>query len=713
MMQVVAVHSVGTLPLVLEIDPSGLNRVQAMALQNLPRSPAGVPELRGLGKLDGEIRFKLKVGADLLTAAHIPELLSLWDAKYTEAKLKHIAKGLKEERAAASAAGLWKEGSSKGDLNAMHDQATPAEAQKFQAELAKVRGGSAKAKTGERRISKPKELRSVVMATTEVTASGEIRTKESNADKVLAGIAVQNLIKRMDGGDAVPVEFADPLEIARLAEQAAAGPAPAMGSAPGEQPGFADSHQNTVTSSAPDAAPANGSSNGSSIQPDAEAVVPDDSVERARHAIARHKAGKGDGPKLLELNPFDLFAMLDGEQGKSAAEVKTGGPAVQEPAPLDPSDDQDAPAPGNGGPGQSGDDPGYDPAQDPLASAEIQSWVFQLDPDLLALDDRAGEKPAEQTGAQGVGSCSDLQAASSTPAAEDGPVQWAYLGTFRLASQLGDARPLVLPTDEMFQALAHLRVTEPLQVHVDWLGAAAAEAGVTFVDQPMFDHATRWMQQQLSWRSKQLVKWLAKGDQISPDHAAHGGAPPRNKHPKGWVDAGMAMAPLAQQIAMDIEMLDLNVFDIDRSLIGMPSWAIEARELMKAFAKAQAETPVAEESVIPGTAFRDCWRAEVLRINQWCAQFKGIKIARQFGLFGSAAEQKLLGRLEEVIQRTKDWQRGGKQASRALAVWIAFVLSLDHGAVAMKPISEAPARRKRSPSKSPASSHPQQEVSHA
>jgi hypothetical protein len=709
-MQVVAVHSVGTFPLVLEIDPSGLNRVQTMALQNLPRSPAGVPELRGLGKLDGEIRFKLKVGADLLTAAHIPELLSLWDSKYTEAKLKHLAKGLKEERAAASAAGLWKEGTDKGDLNAMHDQATPAEAQKFQTELARVREGSAKGKSGARRTSKPKELRSVLLATTEVTASGELRTKESNSDKALASITVQNLIKRMDGGDVVPVEFADPLEVARLAEQAAAGPAPAMDSAPGDQTGLADSHQNAVAPRADEAPPA--IEKPLSMPSDAEAMVPEVRAERTRHAIERHKAGKGDGPKLLELNPFDLFAMLDREKGQPAAEVSGGGAKVQEPAPVERPLDQDTPDPDSDVPGACNGDPGYDPAQDPLAGAEIQSWVFQLDPDLLALEGRAGEEAAQATGIEGMGSCSVLQAASIVPEVESGPLQWSYLGTFRLANQLGDARPLVLPTDEMFQALAHLRVTEPLQVHVDWLGAAAAEAGVTFVDQPMFDHANRWMQQQLTWRSKELVKWLAKGDQISPEHAVHGAAP-KNKHPKGWVDAGMALAPLAQQIAMDIEMLDLNVFDIDRSLIGMPSWAIEARELMKSFAQAQAETPVAEESAVPGTAFRDCWRAEVLRINQWCAQVKGIKIARQFGLFGSAAEQKLLGRLEEVIQRTKDWQRGGKQASRALAVWIAFVLSLDHGAVAMKPISEAPARRRRSPSKSPASSHPQQEVSHA
>ena len=108
MIQVIAVPSVGTMPRAMELDTTRLDFVQTHALRHLPRSPSGVPELRALGKGDGEVSLRFKVPAEKLSPTYLPELLTLWDAKFTEATLKLIARNSKAEREAAGAAGLWK-----------------------------------------------------------------------------------------------------------------------------------------------------------------------------------------------------------------------------------------------------------------------------------------------------------------------------------------------------------------------------------------------------------------------------------------------------------------------------------------------------------------------------------------------------------------------------------------------------------------------------
>lgn len=136
MIQLIAVHVGGALPVVMELQTDGLNFVHRHALEHLPRSPKGVPELRGLDKADGALQFKFKIAPEKVAVAFLPELLASWDAKFTEATLKLIAKKGKAERDAATAAGLWKEGVEKGDLNAMHQSCTPTDAQAFQEKLA-------------------------------------------------------------------------------------------------------------------------------------------------------------------------------------------------------------------------------------------------------------------------------------------------------------------------------------------------------------------------------------------------------------------------------------------------------------------------------------------------------------------------------------------------------------------------------------------------
>ena len=106
MIQLIAVHLSGALPVVMELETEGLNFPHRHALGCLPRSPSGVPELRGLTTSDGPLQFKFKIAPDKVAPSVLPELLALWDAKFTEATLKMIAKKGKDERAAASAAGL-------------------------------------------------------------------------------------------------------------------------------------------------------------------------------------------------------------------------------------------------------------------------------------------------------------------------------------------------------------------------------------------------------------------------------------------------------------------------------------------------------------------------------------------------------------------------------------------------------------------------------
>lgn len=69
-----------------------MNFVHRHALEHLPRSPSGVPELRSVAKGDGEVQFKFKVTPDKMAPAALPELLALWNVKFSEATLKLIAK---------------------------------------------------------------------------------------------------------------------------------------------------------------------------------------------------------------------------------------------------------------------------------------------------------------------------------------------------------------------------------------------------------------------------------------------------------------------------------------------------------------------------------------------------------------------------------------------------------------------------------------------
>jgi hypothetical protein len=91
MMQVKAVHALGTMPQAMEFDLSKLDFIQKKALSRLPRSPQGVPELRALVKADGPVAFKFKVPPDKLAWESLPELLTLWEERYTKAMCKVVA----------------------------------------------------------------------------------------------------------------------------------------------------------------------------------------------------------------------------------------------------------------------------------------------------------------------------------------------------------------------------------------------------------------------------------------------------------------------------------------------------------------------------------------------------------------------------------------------------------------------------------------------
>lgn len=181
MIQLIAVHVIGSLPVVMELEAGSLNFVQRHALEHMPRSPGGVPELRGLGKADGVLQFKFKIPPEKVTPAGLLELLVMWDGKFSEATLKQIAKRTKAERDAATAAGLWKEAVEKGDLNAMHQNCTPGEAQVFhealasKAEKAKAKSDAKKAVRDKTKAPKPKLLESVIDATTILDPLGAAR----------------------------------------------------------------------------------------------------------------------------------------------------------------------------------------------------------------------------------------------------------------------------------------------------------------------------------------------------------------------------------------------------------------------------------------------------------------------------------------------------------------------------------------------------------
>ncbi|ABE47285.1 hypothetical protein [Polaromonas sp. JS666] len=663
MIQLIAVHMQGTVPCVLEFDPARLDPVQRRALACLPRSPAGVPELRGLTKQESpKLSFKLKVTPDQLVADRVPELLSLWEGKYTEARLKEIAKSSKLERDAAAAAGIWKADSDKVDLNALHDGATPEEIARLNETREGLASGKKRGAGKPGRIAKPKIVQSVLDATTTVNhETGERKELASASEKVVAADQAKDIVARMrQAGPSQESQLADPLELASaqtgvapVAQHAAAGDV--VGDvAPGGPAGAGEIAQMPAdlegqpldAGKVEKTAIASGAGPASPRRPRAHQV---------RVAIEQHKAGTGKGPRLLELAPFDLFAMLKPEKPEKPEGDKVASAAS-------------APAPRGSAPARAG---------------------------IETVDGTAGED-------------SDNAASSAQASDTDAPaLDWGGLGSVRLSDQVGQGSALMLPTSEVFEALGHLSLLEPLAVDIQWLRDAARDAAIELADPQRLDQATDWLQHQMVWRSEELRKWLGKGDLVSPDaeggdpSAAVTGAPRASSRPPGWVSTAMKMAPLAQQIAVDIAMLELTCGEVEAALGGMPTWAVDAMQQMRGFEALQAENPITPESPRPGTAFRDCWRAELLRIDRWCAQFKQIKIARQVGLFGSAADQKLLVRLEALITRTKDWQATRSQPTRALAVWIAFALSLDHSAVAFSEqlasgttaAHDAPARR--------------------
>lgn len=276
------------------------------------------------------------------------------------------------------------------------------------------------------------------------------------------------------------------------------------------------------------------------------------------------------------------------------------------------------------------------------------------------------------------------------------------LCSFRLASDATSGNSVVLPSGEVFEALAHLELVEPLGVSARWLLQACQDEGVAVLDSERLASQTAWLQGQLKWRGNQLMRWLGKADLASPQPVAstHGEKPKKGMRPEGWVDAGVQLATLAQHISTDIAMLDMTLRDIERSIAGMPAWVIEMMQLMREFDQREISAEAsAEARPKPGGAgavFRDAWRAELQRIDRWCAVFKPIRIALQLGLFGSAADQRLLLRLEDVIARTKAWSNAPAQASRVLAVWLGFVLSIDHTAPVLTTKS-APAPSSGSP----------------
>lgn len=655
MIQLIAVHMPGTVPCVLEFDASALDPVQRRALAFLPRSPAGVPELRGLSKQESPaLAFKFKVAPEQLAAGHVPALLSLWESKYTDVRLKQIAKATKLERDAAAAAGIWKEGSDRVDLNALHAGATPEEITRLEETRAGLASGKKPGTGKPGRIAKPKIVKAVLDATTTVNhETGERTAKASASEKVVAADLAQKIVKRMrQAGPTPESQLGDPLEMAAGEASSATGAKPdAAGGVP------ADEHAGgpVQTGPAAQAAAAQGGdpldagqgeqkAGATGVEPAGPRRTP---VHQVRNAIEQHKAGKGKSLRLLEMDPFDLFAMLK-------ADKPEGGKAA-----------------------------GAGPAH-------------ALRPEKPARARQEARAGREVDAAPGAALGEEAAPAGSAPML---PLDWAGLGSIRLSDQVGQGMAVTLTTSEVFEALGHISLLEPLTVDIQWLRDAARDSDIELADPQRLDQATNWLQHQMVWRSEELRKWLGKVDLVSPSaEGADLTTPPSqaSKRPPGWVSTAMKMAHLAQQIAVDIAMVELTAAEVEAGLGGMPTWALDALQQMRGFETLQAEHPITPESPQPGTAFRDSWRAELQRIDRWCAQYRQIKIARQFGLFGSAADQKLLVRLEALIVRTKAWHAPRSQPTRALAVWIAFVLSLDHSAVAFpeRPVADsAPAQR--------------------
>jgi len=193
MMQVIAVHALGTMPQAMEFDLSKLDFIQKKALSRLPRSPQGVPELRALVKADGPVAFKFKVPPDKLAWESLPELLTLWEEKYTEAMCKVVAKEGKAERAEIAAAAMWKEQCEGGDGSQLPGAENSELVTHFSKPKAERKGG---------RIGKAKLPPSVLAAATSTNeVTGEVTNKLSASDKAVAALSVKVLV---DKGVATP-----------------------------------------------------------------------------------------------------------------------------------------------------------------------------------------------------------------------------------------------------------------------------------------------------------------------------------------------------------------------------------------------------------------------------------------------------------------------------------------------------------------------------
>jgi hypothetical protein len=662
MIQVIAVHCRGTLPVVMELPTSGLDFVQQHALKFLPRSPSGVPELRALGKSDGLVQFRFKVPADKISVGSLPELLTQWDAKFTEATLKRIAKTNADERKAASAAGLWKGDGDKTELTTMHTPCNPDDARDLSEALATVVQKKTRVSTGVKRMPKPKLLDAVIEASTAVNPlTGEQSAIVSASERAVNTLRAREIVQLMAGAGEGGEDLRDPLENARR-QDAPDLPVDAVLPVSTVLPD-ANVHKTMVPPWEDGVAPEFTREPGGSTYMSGAAEV--------LGVLQAHKEGKSVGPRLIEMSVDELKRRARG--GGQAAAQRPALIVPKMPVLVDAGAAPVAAAGADGTNDQSLSEHGF----------AVDDGSSETSPEGFDLFEGYGEPVFFEKQEPAV-VASPVEVLPASTDWQPSSVDWSGICSFRLSSSSTNGHSVILESGEVFEALAHLEVVEPLAVHARWFLEACKEDGVSVRNVHLLAVQTSWLKEQLQWRNKQLMRWLGKADLVPPVVAVTPGEKPKkSRRPAGWVDTGVRLASLAQHISMDIAMLDMTILDIERAITGMPSWAIKVMAHMRAFRESEATADVVAEPSGPGAAFRNAWRSELLRIDSWCAVFKPIKIARQFGLFASSADQKLLLRLEDLIARTKTWSAAPAQASRVLAVWLGFVLSLDHTAMAL------------------------------
>lgn len=708
--QVIAVHCGGTLPVAMELPTAGLNFVQQHALKFLPRSPSGVPELRALGKADGEVQFRFKVPADKISPDTLPELLTQWDAKFTEATLKRIAKTNAEERKVASAAGLWKGDGDKTDSTdpvGMRGQCNPDDARDFSEALATVPKKKVKVSTAQKRTPKPKLLESVIEASTAVNPiTGEKTAIASATVRAVSTLRARELIALMGAAGQGGEDLVDPLDNARLQDGVSSSDSPAS--------------VDGVESSLPAVGtPSNTSTSGSDAPPWDDDSPPDfpregtgttyiSDVSEVLGVLQAHKEGKSAGPRLIELSVAELKLLARGgavsqakDEGAGDGMPAAAGTAAEKPASLvtqmaaasdagvvhvaAPSTDGtnvrlpfencfsvDA---GNSEPSPDGFDL-FEGCDEPVF---FEKHEHDWEPEVVPTTSIGGAP------VQGIADArKPVEGLKSDSVQQHAAADWSGLCSFRLSSSTANGHSLILESGEIFEAMANLEVREPLVVSARWFLDACREDDVAVLHADRLATQTGWLKEQLQWRDTELMRWLGKTDLVSPVPATTD----RRKRqkatrPAGWVQTGVGLAGLAQNISMDIALLDMTLLDIERAIAGMPSWAIDMTRHIRSFKQSDLDAGAGVQQGEPDTAFRDAWRAELQRIDNWSELLRPIKITRQIGLFGAVTDYKLLLRLEDVIERTRMWSAAPSQASRVLAVWLGFVLSLDHSSVAL------------------------------